>query len=60
MKRRLLIITLIMMGVTISILINMISVLKGIELLWVGSILIFIVSFWSLFGLVINGKDDIK
>ena len=56
--KRCLLITLIMIGITISILINIISVLKNMELLWVGSILIFMVSFWCLLGLVINEKGE--
>ena len=49
---------LIMIGVFISIIFNAISVLKGIELLWISSILIFIISFWNLFEIIFNGKGD--
>lgn len=56
--KRCLLITLIMIGVTISIIFNAISVLKGIELLWISSILIFIISFWNLFEIIVNGKGD--
>lgn len=56
--KRCLLITLIMIGVTISIISNAISVLKGIELLWISSILIFIISFWNLFEIIFNGKGD--
>ena len=56
--KRCLLIALIMIGVTISIISNAISVLKGIELLWISSILIFIISFWNLFEIIFNGKGD--
>lgn len=56
--KRCLLITLIMIGVFISIIFNAISVLKGIELLWISSILIFIISFWNLFEIIFNGKGD--
>ena len=56
--KRCLLIPLIMIGVTISIIFNAISVLKGIELLWISSILIFIISFWNLFEIIFNGKGD--
>ena len=56
--KRCLPITLIMIGVFISIIFNAISVLKGIELLWISSILIFIISFWNLFEIIFNGKGD--
>ena len=56
--KRCLLIALIMIGKTISIISNAISVLKGIELLWISSILIFIISFWNLFEIIFNGKGD--
>ena len=56
--KRCLLIPLIMIGVFISIIFNAISVLKGIELLWISSILIFIISFWNLFEIIFNGKGD--
>ena len=56
--KRCLLIALIMIGVFISIIFNAISVLKGIELLWISSILIFIISFWNLFEIIVNGKGD--
>lgn len=56
--KRCLLIALIMIGVFISIIFNAISVLKGIELLWISSILIFIISFWNLFEIIFNGKGD--
>ena len=56
--KRCLLIALIMRGVLISIIFNAISVLKGIELLWISSILIFIISFWNLFEIIFNGKGD--
>lgn len=56
--KRCLLIALIMIGVTISIIFNAISVLKGIELLWISSIFIFIISFWNLFEIIFNGKGD--
>ena len=56
--KRCLLIALIMIGVTISIISNAISVLKEIELLWISSILIFIISFWNLFEIIVNGKGD--
>ena len=56
--KRCLLIALIMIGVFISIIFNAISVLKGIELLWISSILIFIISFWNLLEIIFNGKGD--
>ena len=56
--KRCLLITLIMIGVIISIIFNAISVIKGIELLWTSSILIFIISFWNLCEIILNGKGD--
>ena len=56
--KRCLLIALIMIGVFISIIFNAISVLKGIELLWISSILIFVISVWNLFEIIFNGKGD--